>query len=379
MKEVRTYGREDSFVKKELKVTAEWLEELKNVPEFWKGSLEDIEEVLSTIKRGRVTLGCKSAGGRNVYMVEYGERNQLNRTATYSSATCVNHKDIDCYADKKREGVKPCLFLIGCVHGAEFEGTVSLLNLIHLLETGKDFLGNENSLLLEMAQKLHLIIVPCANPDGRARFPYKTVHGLSFESFRYFAQGTWKNGELCGHPGCKKYHPILEYSDFLGCYFNDNGINIQHDVILPMAEETKFLMEVAQEFAPDIIVNIHGATDCAGHIIDSSMMPQKLRDEVVRFEWKLNTTFAKENYKYNLIPKSIKTNENFYEWNLTGALHLCCGGISVTYESNQGVSHAPGHPNTEVLSFEGIYRTHILLYQELYKYVIDIFEKRKKE
>ena len=354
----------------------EWIDGQKNVPEFWKGSLEDIEEVLQTVKRGRVSLGCKSAGGRNVWMVEYGKRNDLHRTATYSSATCVNYRDTDCYADKKREGVKPCLFLIGCIHGAEFEGTVSLLNLIQLLETGKDFRGQENPGLVELAEKMHLIIVPCANPDGRARFPYKSVVGLPFDSFRYYAQGTWKNGELCGHPTCKKYHPILEHSDFLGCYFNDAGVNLQQDVILPMAQETRFLMETAHEFAPDILVNIHGATANPSHIIDCSLMPQKLRDEVMRLEWRVGTAFTKENYKYALNPKSTKQNMNFLPLGLTGALHLCCGGLSMTYESNQGVDSYPGAPHCQVLGHEDIYRTHILLYQELFSYTIEYFEKR---
>lgn len=355
----------------------EWIEGLKNVPDFWKGSLEDIEEVLKTVKRGRVSLGCKSAGGRNVYMVEYGQRNQLNRTANYSSATCVNGKNTDCYADKKREGVKPCLLLIGCVHGAEFEGTVSLLNLIQLLETGKDFRGEENPQLAALAEKLHLIIVPCANPDGRARFPYKSVLGLPGDSFRYYDQGTWKNGELCGWPACKQYHPILEHADFLGCYFNDAGVNIQQDVILPMAQETKFLMETAHEFAPDIIINIHGATDNPSHIIDCPMMPQKLRDEVVRLECKMSAAYAKADYKYSLTPKSTKTDGNFFQLGLTAALHLCCGGLSFTYESNQGVSAHPGKPGYQVLGYEDIYRSHILLYQEVFRYTAEVFESRR--
>lgn len=357
----------------------EWVDGQKYVPVFWKGSLTDVEEVLASAKRGRVSLGCQSAGGRNVYMVEYGERNRLNRTANYSSATRVNRKNTECYADKKQEGVKPCLFLIGCVHGAEFEGTVSLLNLIQLLETGKDFRGQQNPSLVALAEKMHLIIVPCANPDGRSRFPYKSVLGLPFDSFRYYAQGTWKDGELCGHPACKKYHPILSQAGFLGCYFNDAGVNLQHDVLLPMAQETKFLLEMAHKFAPDIIVNVHGATDCGGHMFDSCVMPQKLRDEVLRLEWRISTAFAKENFKYTLVPKSIETDSNYYAWDLTGALHLCCGGIAVTYESNQGVCHAPGNPNLQVLSHEEIYRTHILLYQELFRYTAEIFKKRKNE
>ena len=366
-------------MKSKYEPSQEWIDGQKNVPEFWKGSLEDIEDVLKTVRRGRVTLGCKSAGGRNVWMVEYGERNDLHRTANYSSATCVNGKNTDCYANKKREGVKPCLFLIGCIHGAEFEGTVSLLNLIQMLETGKDFRGEAHPQLAELAEKMHLIIVPCANPDGRARFPYKSVVGLSGDSFRYYDQGTWKNGELCGWPACKQYHPILEYAGFLGCYFNDDGVNIQQDSLLPMARETRFLMETAHEFAPDILVNIHGATDNPFHIIDCAMMPQKLRDEVVWLENGVFTAFARENYKYVLNPKSTATNRNFFSLGLTAALHLCCGGISVTFESNQGVNAHPGNPHYQILDHEQIYKGHILLYQELFRYTGEIFEKRRSE
>lgn len=366
-------------MKSKYEAPQEWVDNLKNVPDFWKGSLENIEEVLKTVKRGRVSLGCKSAGGRNVYMVEYGPRNQLNRTANYSSATCVNGKNTDSYADKKRDGVKPCLFLIGCVHGAEFEGTVSLLNLIQLLETGKDFRGEENPQLAALAEKMHLIIVPCANPDGRARFPYKSVVGLSGDSFRYYDQGTWKNGELCGWPACKQYHPILEHAGFLGCYFNDAGVNIQQDAILPMAQETKFLMETAHEFAPDVVVNIHGATDNPFHFIDCDTMPQKLRDEVVWLENRVLTAFAKEDLKYTLAPKSTKTGGNFFKLGLTAALHLCCGGISLTFESNQGVPAHPNKPGYQILSHEEIYRSHVLMYQELFRYTAELFERRKSE
>lgn len=364
---------------KKYEPTQEWIDGQKDIPEFWKGGLEDIEEILQRVKSGRVSLGCKSAGGRNVWMVEYGERNDLHRTANYSSATCVNGKNIDCYADKKREGVKPCLFLIGGVHGAEFEGTVSLLNLIQLLETGKDFRGEEHPLLVELAKNMHLIIVPCANPDGRARFPFKSVVGLPFDTFRYYNQGTWKNGELCGWPGCKQCHPIMDYADFLGCYFNDDGVNIQQDSLLPMAQETRFLMETAHEFAPDILMNIHGATDNPFHIIDSDVMPQKLRDETVRLENRVCAAFAKENYVYSLNPKSTKTDRNFFGIGLTAVLHLCCGGISLTFESNQGVCAHPGKPRYTVLGHEDIYKSHLIMYKELFQYTREIFEKRCTE
>ncbi len=254
-------------------VTQQWRDNLRNVPDFWKGSLEDLEQIIKTVKRGRGTMGCKSAGGRPVYMVEYGERNQYNRTSTYGSATCVNGRDFAAYADKTRQGIKPCLMLIGGVYGAEFEGVVALVNLIQLLETGKDFMGNENAMMYEMPERIHLVLVLCANPDGCARYPYKTVSGLPIKTFRYCAQGSMKNGELFWYPACKLYHPIKEYSDFLGCYFNDDGVNIQQEDIMHQAEETKFLISTAKEFAPGIIIQLHGGNDTTGALCDNSVMP----------------------------------------------------------------------------------------------------------
>jgi len=353
-----------------------WIESLNEVPDFWKGSLEDIEQVLGTVKRGRVTLGCLSAGGRKVYMVEYGQRNQLNRTATYCSATCVNYRDLDAYADKKREGVKPCLFLMGGIHGAEFEGTVSILNLIRLLETGKDFLGQEHPELTDLAERMHLILVPCANPDGRARFPYRSIVGIPRESFLYYAQGTWKNGELCGHPACKRCHPIRDHADFLGCYFNDDGVNIQQDAIVPLAKETRFLMETAHEFAPDVLMNIHGATSNPSHIMGCPVMPPKLGNEVVELEGRLFRAFTASGFKYTKVGRKENPDREFYPLGLTGALHLCCGGLSMTFESNQGVDFYPGDPWYQVLDHEQIYRTHILLYRELFQYTLERFQRK---
>jgi len=357
---------------------AEWIDGQKNVPGFWKGSYEDVLEVIGSVKKGRVTLGTTSAGGRDIYMVEYGKQGDLRRTATFNSATCVNRRDTDCYANKKGDDIKPCLMLMGCIHGLEFEGTVSLLNLISLLETGRDFLGDGHPERVQAAEKLHLIIIPMVNPDGRCRFPYRSIVGAPFLTFRYYAQGTWKNGELCHHPACKAVHPIKEASDFLGCYFNDDGVNIQQEGVLTMSNEARFLFETAHRFAPDILVNMHGGSDTAGGLLDTSLAPQKLRNEILGLDQRVCTAFAKEGYKYVITSKYNSTDVNFKPQGLTGMLHLCCGGLSMTYESNQGVYVGPDRPDSQVLNHEQIYRTHQLLYAEVFRYTCEIFEKRRQ-
>ena len=108
-------------------------------------------------------------------------------------------------------------------------------------------------------------------------------------------------------------------------------------------------------------------------------MPQKLRDETVRLENRVCAAFAKENYVYSLNPKSTKTDRNFFGIGLTAVLHLCCGGISLTFESNQGVCAHPGKPRYTVLGHEDIYKSHLIMYKELFQYTREIFEKRCTE
>lgn len=149
------------------------------------------------------------------------------------------------YADKSGKDYRPTVAIICAEHGGEFEGTVAVNNLIKNIETGTDYMGNENSELMSALVGINLILIPCLNMDGRARIPLKTFVGQDFETFRYYSQGTWKDDTLCMFPNCKEVHPIKEASGFLGGYFNDDGVNIVHDnFFFPMAEETKALLKI---------------------------------------------------------------------------------------------------------------------------------------
>ena len=39
-------------------------------PEFWKTRLDEIKSVMDTVKKGTVKTAAKSAGGRDVYLVD---------------------------------------------------------------------------------------------------------------------------------------------------------------------------------------------------------------------------------------------------------------------------------------------------------------------
>ena len=63
------------------------------------------------------------------------------------------------------------MFLLGPVHGGEFEGVVGLVNLIRVAETGDDWRRRPWHELAANLGRCRVLIVPSGNPDGRARCP----------------------------------------------------------------------------------------------------------------------------------------------------------------------------------------------------------------
>ena len=100
--------------------------------------------------------------------------------------------------------------LVGGAHGSEMEGIVGLVNLIHVMESGYDLLGRSWKSLLDLAEGVRLTILPCLNPDGRARVGLNSYVGESAETYRYWMQGTRRDGTLYSWPAVKEFHPIRD-------------------------------------------------------------------------------------------------------------------------------------------------------------------------
>ncbi len=327
------------------------------IPDFFKNSYEHVEKVVKSLKKAKVELACKSAGGRNIYVIEYGEPNKYERKANYSSA--LGAHDISCF--KKNE--KPCVFLIGGIHGGEFEGTAALLNLLNILENGTDLKGREHKELVKMIEKSHLVIIPYINPDGRCRIPFEGFGGVSHDMLRYYNQGTWEDGSLCGWPGCKQVHPMRGY-ERMGAYFNDNGVNLMHDDFFnPMAEETKLLFKIATKYSPDLIAGLHGAAEMGYGIYHTGCATYDDLEDGLKFEKALKETFEKVGIKY--IETHCDNSERGF--NLTAALYFACGALSVTWETYQGVL-ASEDEEIEESVYDEILDAHFLFFNECFKY-----------
>ena len=340
---------------------------MSNVPSYWKSSLEDVEETLKYLKKGKIVSRAMSAGGRELSLIIYGEKNELRRTANLSSA--LGASDRKCYADKSGEDYRPTLLLVGCVHGGEFEGVVALNNLIKLLETGTDFKGEGNEFLKDVVQRVNLLIIPCLNPDGRARIDFPSFVRKTFDDLRYYNQGTWKDGTLCGYPGCKKIHPIKDSCDFLGAYFNDDGINLMHDDFFgKKSPENEFLFSVVDEYVPDFTILLHGGDNTPNLIFKPTYSPTRVKEGIAELDNAMKTRCDAESIRYYVTGMDRgEENEIPGSFNLTSALYHHCGEPVVTYESNQGL--VPWVEHKKPMTHDEIYRCHIILFEEAIKHI----------
>lgn len=346
----------------------------KNIPDFYKSKVSDVEKEIQKVKKGEVKKIAVSPGGLPVYAVFYGEKEDFHSQANYNSAIGARNP---VYYAKKTKDTKPVVFFVGPVHGQEVEGIVGLVNLIHIAETGKDYRGKEWPSLKKMFDKCRVIIIPCSNPDGRKRCPYDSFVGIPVEIMTKYGQGTHKDGTSWGWPQAKSLHPMKGDVKILGGYFNDDGINIMHDEFFnPMAEETKAILKIARKEAPDMSVSLH-SYQLPPSILQPAYVPYFMKERVAQLANHLN-----EYYKTSGIPgmpegwvsKAKIDDKDFPSqkpFNLIGALHHISGTMAFTFEC----SHGTTNKNTKepIVDHGDILDIQLYLYQEMFNY---LFENR---
>jgi hypothetical protein len=334
------------------------------VPEFWENSLERIESVAGTIKKGKTSVFAKSAGGRKIYLIEYGLKQDMSRKANYSSACSFG--DVLSYA-KKTDGIKPVILLVGGTHGGEIEGITAILNLINVLEIGKDFRGKEWKGISDIMCNYRILLIPCINPDGRARVPFNIVSEVSERDVMYYKQGTWKDGSLIGWEESFGVHPILDKAGFLGAYYNDDGVNLSVDnFFVPMAQETVSLMKIIDNEAPDFVALLHTGCHKHGKLIMGSYLPKFMIKKILDFDKKLERRFVDAGYGYYSLEEhaSYQIHVKDYppkRFSQSDAIHHMCGGMCVVYESNEAVDDVK-----DIYNLDNILDCHFMLFVEIF-------------
>ena len=273
------------------------------------------------------------------------------------------------YYARKREGTPPVVLLIGPTHGQEMENIVGLVNLIRVAETGKDWRGQVWPRLRANLDRCRVLIVPVANPDGRARCPYDSFVGVPVNEMTRIGQGTRPDGTSWGWPGVKQRHPMREESELLGAYFNDRGINVMHDEFsAPMAAETRALLRLAREEAPDYILNLH-SHGVAPEILRTAYVPRYCKETEARFATRLMERYRAAGLPAGSIPTPREDGKSYPppSFNLTSALHHVCGGVSMLFECWHGVKEAqyPAGDARQILDLE------LLLFEELLAFAVE--------
>jgi hypothetical protein len=347
-----------------------------DLPGFWRSTLEHVDAEVRAVRAGTVDTIATSPGGRPLYAVRYGERDDLNSQANYNSAVAAQSP---AWYARKDETTKPVVLFLGPVHGQEVEGVVGLVNLIHVAETGSDHRGQPWPDLKRRLDRFRVLIVPSANPDGRARCPYDSFVGVPTPTMTKYGQGTRRDGSLYGWPGAKAVHPMVGDVGILGAYFNDDGVNPMHDdFFLPMADETRAVLRLAREEAPDIVVSLH-SHESPPMILQASYVPVFMKERIRDLSVRVEERYGEVDLPYGDVREPQIEDETpgpTRYFNLTSALHHVSGAMAFTFECSHGSVGERAVP----LTHDQILDVQLLLYDEMLRYVLEnrLYWKRPK-
>jgi len=332
----------------------------RQLPEFWVGSMEKLWEQLAKVKTGRVEVIAKTPGGRPVHLVSYGRREEVSHRANFNSA--IGGRQESAYMDKEAR-YRPVILLVGPVHGHEVEALTGLTNLIAVMETGKDLRGKDQRVLRDLGRNCRLLIVPAGNPDGTARLEPCSLQGMSGEDLRFWGQGTWSDDTFCGWPQSKRQHPMVgDNVQFVGCYFNDAGINPMHDEFFsPMSEEAPAILKVARDEGPDLAVSLHSHGSKPA-LLRPAFVTLEKQEDVRRLAVGYYATLKERGLPHGgLFEAQAEGGKYPSSLNLTSAMYHVSGATSFTFECPHGL-------NDEVackVGFEEILDIQLALYEAM--------------
>ena len=336
------------------------------ITEFWINSTEAVKNAALGVKRGKCSILAQSQGGRDIYLIEYGEKQDFKRQANYNSA--AYYRDLSVYADKSC--AKPVVLIVGATHGGEIEGITAILNLIAELETGKDLRGCSHAWVSSLPDDYRLLIIPCLNPDGRERVPFDIVPDDPAEAV-YYKHGQWLDGTPAHYRVAMCAHPVIDSVTYMGGYYNDAGINLYADnYFAPMAVENIALFNLIDEEAPDFALLLHTGCHKHGKLLQPYYTPGFVNACVMEFDERLCNIFEDRGYTYYSLREDASYRESGLlsiddaifpppRFPMETAVHFICGGMSIVYESTEA-KVSPSDP----FYLENILNCHFLLFEQ---------------
>ena len=343
-----------------------------NIPAFYRSRLSDIDAELDSLRNGSFQIIATSPGGLPVFAVFYGEKDDFHSQANYHSAVAAQNPKY--YAHKDQES-KPVVLILGPVHGQESENIAGIVNLMHVIETGKDYRGKAWPEIKRKVEQCRTIIIPCGNPDGRRRCPYDSFIDIPTNIMTKYGQGTHLDGSLWGWPQAKSRHPMVGDVGILGAYFNDAGINVmQDDFFRPMAGETAAILNMARVEAPDITVSLH-SHEYEPMILQPAYVAMFMKQRVHDLAYRLNSRYQKNGLPF--VPEKILWRPSVDDpelppsitFNLLGALHHVSGTMPFTFECCHGSTSE--NPRAPKVDFDQILDIELMLFDEMYSYILE--------
>jgi hypothetical protein len=355
-------------------IPPEYLVQADVIPDFWVSTVEGANSFLDhQVHKGVVQQYGTTAGGRPMRAVFYGTPRGPKGTTTFSGS--LGFGDVRAYLGP--DNGKKVYMAMGSVHGGEIEGIVGLVNLLSVLETGKDLQGKPWPEIAAAAAKVdRIILIPITNVDGRARVPYRMLHnwGPNDQVQEYFNTGGVKNGKLLGYPNCKQYIP-LDFSTvvFPGGYPNDAGVNIQHDDFFGHPQpETRALLDLVARERPDITVNMHTGRDfmlMAREFTEPSLTPAF--EELFR-RVQTALTLAKLQATDDVAREADPSRVKLGVYNLDTAINLNSGALAVLIESpSHAASPAMRYGQRFTHTADDILNAHLIAHQEAMKFLAE--------
>lgn len=341
----------------------------RKLPDFWVGDMDKLEKQLKKIKNGQVQMIATTPGGRPVHLVSFGRQEYVTHKANFNSA--VGGHDQSAYMEKEAR-YKPVILFIGPVHGHEVEGLTGLANLINIMDTGYDLRKREQKDLQELGFKCRLLIIPAGNPDGTARLLPRALQGMGLDDVRFWGQGTWSDDTFCGWPESKRQHPMVGQNiGFLGCYFNDAGINPMHDEFFePMGPEALAILKIAKEEGPDMTVSLHSHASKPA-LLRPAYVTMEKQEDVRKLAIECYDMLKKRGLPYGSVFKSeAEGGKNPAPFNLTSTIYHISGASSFTFECPHGLDYT----NVCKVSFDEILDIQLALYEAMMRH-----ELSKKE
>lgn len=315
------------------------LREADSIPPFWISDVDGVQRFLrEQVKKGRIETIGHSAGGRPILAVAYGAPRAGKGTSTFSGS--LGFFDVRAYLGP--DYGKKVFIGLGGVHGGEFEGIVGVVNLIAILETGRDLRGKEWPELSAAAAKLdRIVLVPIVNVDGRSRIPLRMepFAGTDNDYHQFFNTGAWANGDPIGWPTVKEFIPLdFARTRFPGGYPNDAGVNLQHDDFLGARQpETQALLDLTARERPDLMFNMHTGAPPENYYVRMHRPPveQKLGPVFDDLYRAVHTALATAGLQETRDPKIEATppTRPHGPMNLETALNLHCGVLPVLIEA----------------------------------------------